>query len=108
MEQNLTFHPKPEDIRRYCGELVSGRLDKERKFKTIQANIDEFDISLDRVQLMDDIDDNVWFTQPVHAVLQPIEWSMMETLRKVKESKEPLIALAHIKPKNFRRPSSTS
>ncbi|PRP78296.1 hypothetical protein PROFUN_13830 [Planoprotostelium fungivorum] len=100
IEERLVLNSKPEDIHRFCGELMNGRADKEKKFKTIQANLDEYDQTLDRAQLLNpDYGISllarphaglITLAQPAQAVLAPIDWSLMESLRKIKESKTPL------------------
>ena len=70
-----------EDIHRFTASLIVNQMEKEKRFKTMQSNIEEYDHNLDKV-------------------LDPIDWGMMEAIRDAFENKLKLsVAIPNVKKK---------
>ena len=102
VEELVILNGKREDVHQFCGELLQQKQEKEKRFKTIQANIDDFGMLLERGNLIEEEEE--WYTQPLSTVLKPIDWVMMESLRKIVENKQPISDFAYQK---FKKPGRT-
>lgn len=92
---------QPEEIHRYAGNLVREKLDKEKKQKAIQTNIEEFDQGIADRLLDEELEKRAssWFTKPLTEVLLPTDWTLLESLKNIRETKGKLTDLAKVREK---------
>jgi hypothetical protein len=84
---------------------LSDRLEKEKRLKAIQTNLDDFDPIDGTIQE----DERVWGAQSIQQALKPIDWTMMESLKTVINEKKPIAEIVEtMKLKRSSKPMSPS
>ncbi len=76
IEEQLILNSSEESVHKFSGDLMQERVDKEKRARAIQSNIDEYDMALDRYLDSKDgqvglpeVEDKSWITLPVHTVM---------------------------------------